>query len=318
MYSIYGVGVANGDGGTDGQEIDLPAIPCQAGETFWLLRDPDSYRKYFGDIMGSVDESHVVSTSLNLSGDDSIELFMNGQVADLYGEVGVDGSNDPWEYKDAWANRKCEVTGPNPVFDLDEWEIATPDCSDDSTSNADSSCPYPIAGCGPCAGTGVALRLKSNEQYCDGYAPSDWHGSIDMSAYDNNAVCEVLATTGGQTCRQWCNARGFSCHHAQDNTGSTCNLDENHERKTTDNNGCDQGWGGQICGCGVFGGLGSVDWVDPLLPPAPGMVMIKGVLDLSVPSCFCDAGGSAGRGIELIATEDVPDLRCVSCYQIHS
>ena len=79
VRSIFGVGVANGNGGSDGQEIDLPAIPLKAGERFWLVRDAETYRKYFGDFFGITagegeisvgEDAYVTSTSLDLSGDD--------------------------------------------------------------------------------------------------------------------------------------------------------------------------------------------------------------------------------------------------------
>ena len=54
-----------------------------------------------------------------------------------------DGENG-WGYKDAWASRKCNVTGPSTTFNMNDWEIAAEDCSDGSVNNADSACSYPI------------------------------------------------------------------------------------------------------------------------------------------------------------------------------
>ena len=256
-----------------------------------------------GDFFGTIDESHTVNSGVTMSGDDAIELFLNGVVVDLYGDINVDGTGSDWEYKDSWASRNCDVQIPNPSFDISEWQIAPNDCSDGSFSNAESRCPFPLAGCGPCAESGIILRLARNEGFCPGYAPADWHETIDQSGYDANAVCEVVADTDGGTCRDWCAARGASCYHAQDNSGSGCTLNPDHTRgdRSTDNNGCDQGWNGQICGCGRYG-PGAADYVDPndLVTNA---LMIKGVIDLSVPE-----GGSSGRMIELVAVTDIPDL----------
>ena len=50
-------------------------------------------------------------------------------------------------------------------------------------------------------------------------------------------------------CSQWCEQSGLKCYRAQDDSNG-CNLNADHERKTTDNNGCEQGWGSQMCQCG--------------------------------------------------------------------
>ena len=48
---------------------------------------------------------------------------------------------------DAWAYRKCDARAPSDTFNISQWIISTPNCSDGSTTNADSGCPYPIDGC---------------------------------------------------------------------------------------------------------------------------------------------------------------------------
>ena len=48
---------------------------------------------------------------------------------------------------------------------------------------------------------------------------------------------------------EWCEDCELKCYRAQDNANE-CNLSPDHERKTTDNNGCEQDWGAQICQCG--------------------------------------------------------------------
>eukprot|EP01051_Picozoa_sp_SAG22_P003441 SAG22_NODE_167_length_16764_cov_34.845245_5_plen_742_part_00 len=110
--------------------------------------------------------------------------------------------------------------------------------------------------------------LASNENLCEGYAPDDWHPTISMGLYDPSAVCEVHARTGGGNCNTWCAAHGGRvCLHAQDQLGSSCDLDDNHDRQSTDNNGCDQNWGNQICGCGP----------QPPAPAPPAIDEVDGV-----------------------------------------
>ena len=139
-----------------------------AGATFWILDEHamdhgnvNPFVLYFGS--GSVfatgadgvdfhvkavraDDSHPIS----MNGDDAIELFYRQasdnvhHLVDLYGELNVDGTGQPWEYIDAFAYRADTVTAPTTTFDLAEWTVAAPDCSDASNNNCDSSCgPYP-------------------------------------------------------------------------------------------------------------------------------------------------------------------------------
>ena len=97
---------------------------------------------------------------------------------------------------------------------------------------------------------------------CDGINPAsytqecsditEWHATIDMSSYSPTDVCTMLVSTSGSTCGDYCASQGRVCMHAQDNDGG-CALAAAHDRQTTVNNGCDQTWGDQICGCGAIG-----------------------------------------------------------------
>jgi hypothetical protein len=93
---------------------------------------------------------------------------------------------------------------------------------------------------------------------------TEWHPSIDMSEYVGTTVCNVLVSTGGTTCADYCASQGETCRHAQDNQNG-CNLAAAHDRQDTSQNGCLQSWGDQICGCSSSG-----DAVPPP-PPAPGV-----------------------------------------------
>ena len=91
---------------------------------------------------------------------------------------------------------------------------------------------------------------KSYLKLCDGV--TEWHKSVDMSLYTALPVCNVHVATHGSTCRSYCKSQGRVCRHAQDNIGSSCKLDGHHTRQSTTNNGCDQHWGDQICGCAEY------------------------------------------------------------------
>ena len=54
---------------------------------------------------------------MGVNGDDAVELFMDGQVIDLYGAIDTDGTNEPWEYVDSWVYRN-DGAGPSATFDI--------------------------------------------------------------------------------------------------------------------------------------------------------------------------------------------------------
>ena len=78
----------------------------------------------------------------------------------------------------------------------------------------------------------------------------EFHSTVDTNTYVETEVCNLRVATAGGTCADYCATQGRVCRHAQDNTGDTCVLDAAHDRQTTEQNGCLQGWGDQVCGCG--------------------------------------------------------------------
>jgi hypothetical protein len=132
--SQYGLGIANNGGGSDGREIDFPAISVSAGDDLLLVRDVDEagLAAYFGDCFNDFDEVFT-SDGLNFNGDDPFELYNNDIVIETYGDVELDGTNEEWEWTGSWAYK---LNG--------SWEYAEVDCSTGSTSNAESDCPYPF------------------------------------------------------------------------------------------------------------------------------------------------------------------------------
>ena len=164
--SVYAIGVANNGGGTDGVEANLPAVALAAGESFWFLRDTSAYQNYFGDVFGEYDVNYAIDSDVSQNGDDAIELFMiSGGVetlVDLYGDPATDGTGEAWEYMDAWAYRIDRT--PSATFDITQWTIATPNCSDGSTTNATSDCPYPMMG--------VIVRFNLNTSTANGFTDS--------------------------------------------------------------------------------------------------------------------------------------------------
>ncbi|MCP4846446.1 MAG: hypothetical protein GY899_00680 [Verrucomicrobiaceae bacterium] len=101
--SLWGVGVANNGGGTDGQEFTFPSISAAAGDVFVLAANANSqafFQNNFSDpFIYFIDSDFVVS------GDDAIEVFQGGGVFDVFGDPDIDGTGEDWEYKDGFALR---------------------------------------------------------------------------------------------------------------------------------------------------------------------------------------------------------------------
>ncbi|MEO1417751.1 MAG: lamin tail domain-containing protein [Bacteroidota bacterium] len=139
--SVYGLGCANNGGGTDSVEWAFPAASATAGDRIYVTRDSATFRDFFGFNATYYDTSGAAH---NFNGDDAFELFENGVVIDVYGEIDVDGTGEPWEYNDTWVQRAC-ATGPDSsTFVLSSWTIAPIDNFNNTTVNTDAAAPYPV------------------------------------------------------------------------------------------------------------------------------------------------------------------------------
>ena len=138
--SIYGIGIANNGGGTDGQEYTFPSISLNIGEDVIVCRDTVAINSYFVGCspfnLVILDDQAVITQN----GDDAIELFENGIVIETFGDINVDGTGEPWEYKDSWAYKD---TSGSVTFNGLNWVMGGVDCTDGSTTSISSNCPYP-------------------------------------------------------------------------------------------------------------------------------------------------------------------------------
>ena len=148
--SIYGIGVANNGGGTDGQEYIFDAISVSAGDNILIARDVAVMTNYFDVCAGSFEyildatsgNGGLSSTAISQNGDDAIELFMNGVVVETFGDINVDGTNTAWEYMDSWAYKINSGTAGS--FVLADWSFGGINCTDGTTTIYDATCLYPI------------------------------------------------------------------------------------------------------------------------------------------------------------------------------
>ncbi|MDF1594927.1 MAG: ExeM/NucH family extracellular endonuclease [Acidimicrobiia bacterium] len=136
--SIYGVGSANNGGGTDGEEFTFPAVSALAGTYLYVASESVGFTDFFGFA------PDYTSAAANVNGDDAIELFMNGIVVDVFGDINVDGSGQPWEYLDGWAYRVADTGQDGSTFVLANWTFSDPNALDGETSNATATTPFPL------------------------------------------------------------------------------------------------------------------------------------------------------------------------------
>ena len=132
--SIFGVGVANNGGGSDGQEETFPEISVEAGDHILLARSPEALSSYFADCYSYFDHVILAGSGISQNGDDAIELFESGTVIETFGLIDQDGSGQEWEYLDSWVYKS----------ESGVWIHAALNCSDNTDNTESSSCPYPL------------------------------------------------------------------------------------------------------------------------------------------------------------------------------
>ncbi|MBU0472812.1 MAG: T9SS type A sorting domain-containing protein [Bacteroidetes bacterium] len=89
---------------------------------------------YFSDAYGF--SPNLVSGFINGNGNDTYALYVGGNsvtgtLLDIYGEIGVDGTGEPWEYLDGASKRNSSVTSANTIWTASEWTITRPAATTD-------------------------------------------------------------------------------------------------------------------------------------------------------------------------------------------
>ena len=140
--SVYGFGSANNGGGTDGVEFTLSGS-ANAGDFIYIASEETGFTEFFGFA------PNFTSGAAGINGDDAVELFLNGDVIDTFGDINTDGTGTAWEYMDGWASRK-DFTGPDGgSFIIENWTFSGINALDNATSNASATTAFPIAAYGP-------------------------------------------------------------------------------------------------------------------------------------------------------------------------
>ncbi|MFQ5446524.1 MAG: lamin tail domain-containing protein, partial [Saprospiraceae bacterium] len=133
--SIFGVGSANNGTGTPGVETALPAISVTAGDCIYVANDSMYFFGFAPTATGD---------AANINGDDAIELYENNIVIDVFGEINVDGTGEPWEYTDGWAYRKSGTGPDGNIFVLGNWFFSGVNAFDNVPNNSSAPVPFPV------------------------------------------------------------------------------------------------------------------------------------------------------------------------------
>ena len=144
ILSIYGLGFANNGGGSDGIEFTFSAIYVTAGDFLYVASDKEEFINFFGFPPDSMTPAAVIN------GDDAVELFRDGTVVDVFGDIGVDGTGQPWEYLDGWAYRNNNSGGlDTSTFTVSEWRFSGPNALDGAIVNVTADYPFPAGSFQP-------------------------------------------------------------------------------------------------------------------------------------------------------------------------
>ncbi len=136
--SSYGVEVASNGAAPNPADIDylFPTMAVSAGDQILVIRDADAglAPAYFDACFAEFD--HVLETPrMTQNGDDAILLYNEGVAIETFGEGGVDGTGQYWEYVGTWGYK----LGSN-------WIYGALGCSNSvgSSTTQTSSCVYPM------------------------------------------------------------------------------------------------------------------------------------------------------------------------------
>ena len=179
--SVFGIGVANNGGGTDGMEYSLDAVSASSGDDILVARSVEAMSAYFADCYSAFDIIMIANSNIGQNGDDAIELYEGETVIETFGDVDVDGTDEAWEYMDSWAYKVG-----------DTWTYGAVNCTDGSETTLSSNCIYPICDTGGdisgCTDE-TAFNYNPNATIDDGSCVPELEGCMDEGAlnYDMDA-----------------------------------------------------------------------------------------------------------------------------------
>lgn len=129
----YSIGNFNNGNTTlgGGQSTQLSDVTLEPGGSYVIAYENEpaaGETSMFETVYGASPDQYIGPF---INGDDVLALFLgqalledgsDATLHDVYGVIGVDGSNEAWEYTDSYAVRDAGA-GPSAVFDAAEWTI---------------------------------------------------------------------------------------------------------------------------------------------------------------------------------------------------
>lgn len=135
--SKHGFCSANNGGGSDGEEFTFPAVTVSKGTFIYIATESPQFNAFFGF------NPDYTDSAANVNGDDSVELFFNGVVVDVFGDINTRGTGEPWEYLDGWAYRKDNISHTT-TFNSSQWAFCGINALDNETTNASATTKFPL------------------------------------------------------------------------------------------------------------------------------------------------------------------------------
>lgn len=157
--SVYGVEIASNGAIPNPADIEFTfptGSSASKGDQLFIVRDLDlaNAQTYFESCFDSF--TVYETTKMTANGDDVFVLYKDGNAIEYFGEPGVDGTGEVWEYTDSWA------------YKLDgQWIYAGAGAVVNAgATNATSRAPYPF--CSPLQLQGVTALRWSGDGVNDG------------------------------------------------------------------------------------------------------------------------------------------------------
>ena len=148
---IYGLGIANNGGGTNGQEYRFPEITVSKGSKILVVRDSAALAAYMSSCWSNFNVVLVDTVGvINHNGNDAVELFKVGEVVETFGDINQNGIGQPWEYTGSWAFKNSQET----------WVFGGINCTDSSSTILNAKCIFPI--CALIKATSIEVTSQGN------------------------------------------------------------------------------------------------------------------------------------------------------------
>lgn len=157
--SVYGVEIASNGAEPNPADIEFifpPGSSAAKGDQLFIVRDADlaNAQAYFESCFNSF--TVYESSRISANGDDVYVLYKDGNAIEYFGQPGIDGTGEVWEYSNSWA------------YKLDgEWIYAGVGAVENAgATNAISTAAYPF--CSPLQLQGVTNLVWSGAGNNDG------------------------------------------------------------------------------------------------------------------------------------------------------